>query len=98
VAEALTSTAAAAGTEAAARAATVPARKFSACGARLTVTVSRLHPTSWWGSIVPFLEVSLRPLETLFTHPVPALVQWARETHASVVRRRSEQRRDDEDC
>jgi hypothetical protein len=44
----------------------------------------RMYPSSWSGSIVPYLEVYLDPLEKWFTHKIPDLALWARETHGAV--------------
>lgn len=59
---------------------------------------SRLRPSSWWGSIVPFLEISLAPLNEWFNHPIPALAQWARDVHGSLLREidRERKRREEE--
>lgn len=46
----------------------------------------RLRPSSWWGSMVPFLEVFLEPLESWFEHQNTALAQWSRETYRSLRR------------
>ncbi len=40
--------------------------------------VRRMRPSSWWGSIVPFLKKYLRPLEEWSSHSVPQIASWAR--------------------
>lgn len=62
-----------------------------------TQLTTRLRPSSWWGSIVPFLEVLLAPLETWFDHPIPELAQWARTVHYRLERQIEHERRDDEE-
>jgi len=58
----------------------------------------RFHPSSWSGSIIPYLEVYLAPLETWFTHPVPGLALWARDMVRSLEKQISaEKKREDED-
>jgi hypothetical protein len=44
----------------------------------------RMYPSSWSGSIVPYLEVYLDPLEKWFTHRIPDLALRAREMHGAV--------------
>ena len=44
----------------------------------------RLPPRSWWGSMIPYLEIYLIPLETWFTHPVSEMAFWAKEVHRSL--------------
>lgn len=57
----------------------------------------RLRPSSWWGSLVPFLAALMIPLEKWFTHPVPGLAHWARTKYLQLQRQiEAEQRRDDE--
>ena len=57
----------------------------------------RFHPSSWSGSIIPYLEVFLSPLEAWFGHPVPAMALWARdmvrslEKHISIEHKREEE-------
>jgi len=58
----------------------------------------RFHPSSWSGSIIPYLEVYLKPLETWFTHPVPGLALWARDIVRSLEKQiLAEKKREDED-
>jgi hypothetical protein len=45
-----------------------------------------LHPTSWSGSIIPYVKAYLSPLKEWFDHPVPALSLWAREMHGDIER------------
>lgn len=40
---------------------------------------SRLHPLSWWGSLLPHLHPQLKLLESWITHPNPKIRQWARD-------------------
>ncbi|MGO7968143.1 hypothetical protein ACC720_32465 [Rhizobium ruizarguesonis] len=47
----------------------------------------RLRPSSWSGSIVPLLQVYLKPLESWFNHSVSAFATWAREQHRTLERR-----------
>ena len=57
----------------------------------------RLPPRSWWGSMIPYLEIYLIPLETWFTHPVPEMANWARDVHRSLENQiEQEQERDQE--
>lgn len=48
---------------------------------------NRLYPDLWWGSIIPYLEKYLIPLETWFNHPVPEMSSWARDMYHSLERR-----------
>lgn len=58
----------------------------------------RFHPSSWSGSIIPYLEVYLSPLATWFSHPVPELSLWAREMVRSLEKQISvEHKREVED-
>jgi hypothetical protein len=58
----------------------------------------RFRPSSWWGSIVPHLQVYLRPLEKWFTHSVPELSRWAREAHRDLEKQIAlEKKREEED-
>jgi len=56
----------------------------------------RMRPRSWSGSIVPLLEVYLKPLETWFAHPIPALAAWAREQYSTLERWIESEREDEE--
>jgi hypothetical protein len=47
----------------------------------------RLRPSSWSGSIIPLLQVYLKPLESWFHHTVSELAIWAREQHRYLQRR-----------
>lgn len=47
----------------------------------------RIHPSSWSGSIIPYLETYLIPLQTWFKHPVIEMSVWAREMYLSLERR-----------
>jgi hypothetical protein len=38
---------------------------------------SRLHPSSWWGSMVPHIEPWLRPLNDWLAHPRAEVRTWA---------------------
>lgn len=58
----------------------------------------RFYPSSWSGSIVPHLEVYLEPLKIWFSHAVPKMSVWARETHRQLERQvAAERNREDED-
>ena len=58
----------------------------------------RLHPRLWWGSIIPHLEVYLRPLKSWFVHSEPEMALWARSMYRSLERQiTSERNREDED-
>ena len=58
----------------------------------------RLRPSSWWGSMVPFLEIYLEPLRQWFNHPVPQLAIWAREKHRALEKEiAAEGKRDEEE-
>ncbi len=57
----------------------------------------RLRPSSWWGSMVPFLEVFIEPLENWFEHQNAALARWSRDTYGNLQRQIEwEKKRDDE--
>ena len=47
----------------------------------------RIYPSSWSGSIIPYFEAYLIPLKKWFTHSVPEMSFWARDTHRSLERR-----------
>ena len=47
---------------------------------------SRFYPSSWWGSLVPYLEKYLIPLETWFNHPVPEMSSWAKDIYYQLER------------
>jgi hypothetical protein len=47
----------------------------------------RLYPNSWSGSIIPYLEMYLMPLQTWFNHPVFEMSSWARDEYRSLERR-----------
>jgi len=46
----------------------------------------RLYPGTWSGSIVSCLEAYLTLLQTWFSHPVPQMSFWARDTYRSLER------------
>lgn len=46
----------------------------------------RLYSSTWSGSIVPCLEAYLTLLQTWFSHPVPQMSFWARDTYHSLKR------------
>ncbi len=47
---------------------------------------NRLYPSTWSGSIIPYLETYLIPLKTWFKHPIPEMSFWAREMYRSLER------------
>ncbi|MGO7367642.1 hypothetical protein ACC719_11630 [Rhizobium ruizarguesonis] len=47
----------------------------------------RIRPSAWSGSVVPLLEIFLKPLESWFDHSVRPLARWAREEHRGLERR-----------
>ena len=58
----------------------------------------RFHPSSWSGSLVPYLEVYLEPLEKWFSHVNPGVALWSRDIYGSLEKWISaEQKREDED-
>ena len=58
---------------------------------RLALT-RRIHPSSWSGSIIPYLETYLTPLQIWFQHPVPQMSFWARDISRSLERRIARER------
>ncbi len=57
----------------------------------------RFYPRSWWGSIIPHLQIYLKPLKTWFVHPVPEMSRWARERYRSIEKQITQERnREDE--
>jgi len=59
---------------------------------------SRIRPSSWWGSIVPYLKKYLPPLEEWSSNAVPQLAAWARSVHSRLEREiATEQVRDEEE-
>ncbi|TAV81574.1 hypothetical protein [Rhizobium leguminosarum] len=63
------------------------AGKYGASKTFREALARRLRPSSWSGSIVPLLEVYLRPLKSWFDHPIRALAVWAKEQHGQLERR-----------
>ncbi len=47
---------------------------------------NRLYPSTYSGSIIPYLETYLIPLQTWFKHPVPEMSFWARKMYRSLER------------
>ena len=47
---------------------------------------TRLHPSSWSGSIIPYLRKYLMPLREWYGHPVQEIQSWARDTHRTLER------------
>jgi hypothetical protein len=58
---------------------------------------ARLYPRVWSGSLIPHLEMYLTPLKTWFTHPVPAMSAWARDTHRRLEKQIADEREQGED-
>lgn len=57
----------------------------------------RLHPRSWWGSLVPHLERQLRLVKSWSTHVQPEVRKWARRQIAAMVAQiEAEKQRDEE--
>jgi hypothetical protein len=56
----------------------------------------RMYPSSWSGSVVPYLEVYLDPLEKWFTHKIPDLALWAREMHGALETQITNERESEE--
>ena len=56
---------------------------------------ARLHPTSWWGSIIPFLEPWLPLLQAWQNHPHESVRRWAQVVHEGLVRQIAAERQDD---
>jgi hypothetical protein len=53
--------------------------EFGAEDMVLTSLSSRLHPRSWWGSLVPHLEPQQRLLESWSNHPRSEVRRWVRD-------------------
>ncbi|MBD2498921.1 hypothetical protein [Nostoc sp. FACHB-280] len=47
---------------------------------------NRFCPKMWFGSIIPYLEAYLVPLQTWFQHQIPEISVWAREVYTSLER------------
>jgi len=45
---------------------------------------NRIYPSRRSGSIIPYLEIYLEPLQTWFKHPVPEMAYWARDVYRSL--------------
>lgn len=60
--------------------------KFGAVREFRQALEDRLYPSVLSGSIVPYLEIYLIPLQTWFTHPVSEMSLWARDTYGSLER------------
>lgn len=74
------------------------ARKFGQVREFRSALEGRLRPTSWSGSLVPYLEIYLEPLEEWFDHPVPSLAIWARRMYQMLENQiEAEKARDAED-
>ena len=74
------------------------ARKFGQVPEFRSALARRLRTTSWSGSLVPYLEIYLAPLEEWFDHPVPSLAIWARRMHLTLENQiAAEKARDAED-
>jgi hypothetical protein len=57
----------------------------------------RLSPNSWWGSMIPYLEIYLIPLKSWFTHPISEMAIWARDVYRLLENKiEQEQERDQE--
>lgn len=56
----------------------------------------RIHPSSWSGSIIPYFEAYLIPLKKWFTHSVPEMSFWARDTHRLLERQIASERNREE--
>lgn len=56
----------------------------------------RIEPTTWSGSLVPYLEVFLGPLEGWFNHPTTGVATWARRAHRSLERQIERERASEE--
>ncbi|AFY48801.1 hypothetical protein Nos7524_2993 [Nostoc sp. PCC 7524] len=53
----------------------------------------RLSPNIWSGSIIPYIEIYLTPLETWFKHPVPEMSVWAKEMYYFLEREIASERK-----
>jgi hypothetical protein len=58
----------------------------------------RMHPTTWWGSVVPFLEPWLPLLDLWLNHPIPEVRVWAQQQIEHLNQAiDTERKRDEED-
>ncbi len=53
---------------------------------------TRLYPSSWSGSIIPYLKIYMRPLKEWYEHPVQEIQSWARDSYR-MLERKSERER-----
>ncbi|MGM3309727.1 hypothetical protein ACSQ6I_27715 [Anabaena sp. WFMT] len=53
----------------------------------------RLFPNIWSGSIIPYIEIYLTPLETWFKHPVPEMSVWAKDMYYFLEREIASERK-----
>ncbi len=53
----------------------------------------RLYPNIWSGSIIPYIEIYLTPLETWFKHPVPEMSVWAKDMYYFLEREIASERK-----
>jgi hypothetical protein len=72
--------------------------EFGTTASVLDEISSRMHPKSWWGSIVPFLEPWLQPLQQWLNHPLVEVRIWA-QNRIDAVRQyiTAEMKRDEEE-
>lgn len=48
---------------------------------------NRFYPSIWSGSMVPYLEIYLQPLQKWFNHPVPEMSYWSKDVYRSLERK-----------
>lgn len=70
--------------------------EFGACAEFRVALEDRFCPEMWSGSIIPYLEAYLIPLQTWFQHPIPEMSLWAKEVYSSLEREISRERNSEE--
>jgi hypothetical protein len=71
--------------------------EFGSIPSVLDEVAIRLHPTSWWGSVVPHVELWMPLLEQWRTHPIVEVRAWAQRKIDALTNYIAAQRKRDEE-
>lgn len=71
--------------------------EFGSIPSVLDEVAIRLHPKSWWGSVVPHVELWMPLLEQWLTHPIVEVRAWAHKKTDALTNYIAAQRKRDEE-
>jgi hypothetical protein len=72
--------------------------EFGTVPSALGTISTRMHPSRWWGSLVPHLEPWLPPLKSWLNHPLAEVRTWAQQRIDGLQKYiEAEKKRDEED-